>query len=257
MRVNSVKFAVARQAAWAPGLSDVSDWAAWAGAEQPAPIVAAGPGVAEAPVPQLPPLLRRRAGALGKMALQAAFSCLGDLESIPAVFCSRHGELVRAVELISALVQGEGVSPTGFGLSVHNASAGLLSIARGERASHFALAAGAATVEHGVIEACGLLADGAPMVLLVVYDAPLPAPLRHFQDCEEQPFAFAWAMVAADADADADPIELAWQASRHDVAPPAGPTQPGGLEALRFQLSGAMRMQREAQQRCWTWSRGA
>jgi hypothetical protein len=62
-----------------------------------------------------------------------------------------------------------------FGLAVHNASAGLFSIARADRANHIALAAGPATIEHAVIEACGLLADGAPMVLLVACDAPLPA----------------------------------------------------------------------------------
>jgi hypothetical protein len=107
----------------------------------------------------------------------------------------------RAVDLLDDLARGEPLSPTGFGLAVHNASAGLFSIARADRANHVALAAGAATLEHAVIEACGLLADGADMVLLVACDAPLPDVLAGFEDCDEQPYAFAWAMVPAAAPA--------------------------------------------------------
>ena len=200
-------------------------------------------------------MLRRRAGSLGKMALEVAYACLGERLDVPAVFCSRHGEVTRAIDLLDELVRGEPLSPTGFGLAVHNASAGLLSIARADRANHVALAAGAASIEHGVIEACALLADGAPMVLLVAYDAPLPPLLSHFEDCAEQPFAFAWAMVPAAAGGE-HTLRLAWRA---DSAPAAAApdAMPGGLEVLRFQLSGDACMERSAEARRWTWSRDA
>ena len=188
------------------------------------------------------------------MALEVAYACLGEQRDVVTVFCSRHGEVSRAIGLLDELVTGEPVSPTGFGLSVHNASAGLLSIARADRANQLALAGGAATVEHGVIEACSLLADGAPMVLLVAYDAPLPALLSHFEDCAEQPFAFAWAMVPATG---AHPVlRLSWQA---DTSAPQGDAsaQPGGLAVLQFQLGEAARMERCAEARRWTWSRDA
>jgi hypothetical protein len=253
MRSNSVAFSLVGQAAWAPGIAGPADWAAWADAPWTIHADTAAPGAAapgdQAPVDAMPAMLRRRAGTLGKMALQAAYDCLGERSGVATVFCSRHGEVARAVDLIAAMVQGEGVSPTGFGLSVHNASAGLFSIARAERASHGALAGGAATVEQGVIEACGLLADGEKMVLLVAYDAPLPAMLRHFEDCNEQPFAFAWAMVAADAQA----LRLSWEREDNPQPDPL----PGGLAALRFQLSGAAHMRRSAEGRSWTWSRDA
>jgi hypothetical protein len=208
-------------------------------------------------------MLRRRAGFLGRMALEVAYACLGQDADVPTVFCSRHGEVGRAIGLLGELARGEPLSPTAFGLAVHNASAGLFSIARADRANHVALAAGSATLEHAVIEACGLLADGAPMVLLVACDEPLPAPLAHFEDCAEQPFAFAWAIVPAGE----RPVRLSWRAAAAPAEPGASAGAsacaiPGGLEVLRFQLGegaqgvGAL-LERTAGARHWTWSRDA
>jgi hypothetical protein len=244
--LNQVTFSIAKSAQWAPGFASGDDWAAWAAS--PWQIEAAG----EPAVAQMPAMLRRRAGFLGKMALEVAYECAGDQAGVPTVFCSRHGEVARAVGLLGDMARGELISPTSFGLAVHNASAGLFSIARADRANHLALCGGTSTIEHAVIEACGLLADGAAMVLLVAYDAPLPEVLGHFDDANEQPHAWAWALVPA-----ADkPITLGW---RH-VAPAAGDERaamPGGLEVLRFYLDGSRRLERRAGQHCWTWSRDA
>jgi hypothetical protein len=120
-----------------------------------------------------------------------------------------------------------------------------------------ALAGGPATLEYAVIEACGLLADGAPMVLLVACDEPLPELLSEFEDCDEQPFAFAWAMVPAGE----QPLRLSWRAEAAPHAPPrtpgAPPRTPGALEVLRFQLKGGAPLVRHAAERRWTWSRDA
>jgi hypothetical protein len=202
----------------------------------------------------MPAMLRRRAGFLGRMALEVAYQCIGaqdgERDDVPVVFCSRHGEVARAVALLEDLARGEPLSPTSFGLAVHNASAGLFSIARANRANHVALAGGPATLEYAVIEACGLLADGAPMVLLVACDAPLPDALAEFEDCDEQPFAFAWAIVPAAE----RPLRLSWRA---EAEPDAAPRTPGALEVLRFQLQGGAQLVRHAAERRWTWSRDA
>jgi hypothetical protein len=158
--------------------------------------------------------------------------------------------------LLGDLARGEPLSPTSFGLAVHNASAGLFSIARADRANHIALAAGPSTIEHAVIEACGLLADGAPMVLLVACDEPLPALLSAFEDCREQPYAFAWAMVAPGENA----MRLAWTTQAAD-ADAVLPDTPGGLDVLRFQLGQGAPLERSAGRgdttMRWTWSRDA
>lgn len=241
-----LSFSIANQAAWAPGVVTSAAWREWAIA--PFPLSSQE----EPPVQAMPAMLRRRAGFLGKMALEVAYDCLQGRTGIPTVFCSRHGEAARAVTLLTDLACEVPLSPAGFGLAVHNASAGLFSIARGDRANHLALAAGAATVEHAVIEACGLLADGAPSVLLVSYDNCLPPVFARFADCAEQPHAWAWLMVPAAA----DPIGLQWRIDASKAAIDAGDL-PGSLEILRFSLGAETVLERRANRRLWRWTRSA
>lgn len=200
------------------------------------------------------PLLRRRAGQLGKMALEVAYACLDQARHIPIVFCSRHGEVARAVDLLSSLAHGEPLSPTAFGMAVHNASAGLFSIARADQASQLALAAGSASVEAAVIEACALLADGAPQVLLLAADSPLPPPFAPFDDDHGQPHAFAWLLQAGTGRS--GEISLAWRPRMPgDAASDAA--MPASLAALRFVLGEAARHEHAANRQCWRWSRHA
>lgn len=248
MYAEGVRFSIARQAAWAPGLETPQQWQAWV--QSPFSIAANG----EPAVRQMAPLLRRRAGQLGKMALEVAYACLGEARDVPIVFCSRHGEVVRAVELLSCLAHGEALSPTAFGMAVHNASAALFSIARADQANQLALAAGAASVEAAVIEACGLLADGAQQVLLLAADSPLPAVFLPFDDEHGQAHAFAWLLQAGSGEG--GEISLAWRArTAGDAA--AGAAMPASLATLRFVLDQAATHEHAANRQCWRWSRHA
>jgi len=279
MRNDGVTFSIARHAYWAPGLTTLAAWTQWAQAPVAAPII-----LGEEPgVKAMPPMLRRRAGVFGKMALEVAYECLDGRTDVPVVFCSRHGEVARAVELLSDLARGEPLSPTAFSMSVHNAHVGLLTIARKDRANHIALAAGGATIEHAVIEACGLLADGAASVLLVACDAPLPELFMPFRDGVEQAHAWAWLLTApvvepaagdpaagapavgypaagasaADASVACAPaacasVTLRWSAS----ADAANVDLPGGLAVARFHLGGAAAMERCDGRLRWHWTRG-
>ena len=274
MRNDGVTFSIARHAYWAPGLTTLAAWTQWAQAPVAAPII-----LGEEPgVKAMPPMLRRRAGFFGKMALEVAYECLDGRTDVPVVFCSRHGEVARAVELLSDLARGEPLSPTAFSMSVHNAHVGLLTIARKDRANHIALAAGGATIEHAVIEACGLLADGAASVLLVACDAPLPELFRPFRDGVEQAHAWAWLLTApvvepaagdpaagapaagastADASVACAPaacasVTLRWSAS----ADAASVDLPGGLAVARFLLGGAAAMERCDGRLRWHWALG-
>ncbi|WP_308495446.1 beta-ketoacyl synthase chain length factor [Duganella flavida] len=224
-------------------MSTPEAWAAWAQAPQ-----AIVPGE-EPGAKAMPAMLRRRAGFLGKMALEVAYQCLDGRSDIPTVFCSRHGDVARALELLTDLARAEALSPTAFGMAVHNAIPGLFSIARSDRANHIALASGAATIEHAVIEACGLLADGAQSVLLVACDCPLPELFTPFEDCEEQPYAWAWLLTAPQDEA----LSLSWSAS--DEAPAAG--MPGGLQIAAFLLGEAPGLERCDGRLRWRWSRDA
>jgi Beta-ketoacyl synthase, N-terminal domain len=241
MRRDAVQFSIARHASWAPGLVTDEAWRSWA--RSPFPLALSDEPLLKA----MPPMLRRRAAVLGKMALEVAYACLGEDAGVPVVFCSRHGEVARAVELLSAMARGEALSPNSFSMAVHNAIPGLFSIARKEGASHIALAAGASTLEQGVIEACSLLADGAPSVLLVMADNALPAVFEPFADCAEQPHAFAWLLTAAGA----AQLELSWIAAQQGVEADL----PGSLSVLQFWHRGDARLERVADGRRWSWTR--
>lgn len=263
MRFGDVSFSVASHTAWAPGLDTAAAWLEWAHGRTSLNTAASDPKVAK-----MPPMLRRRASATGKMALEAAYACLPEpvvASDLPVIFASRHGECARSVELLQELAQHAPLSPTSFSLSVHNANGGLWSIARGDRSNNIAIAAGSSTVEHALIEACGLLADGAQQVLLVMADNPPPEVFAAYADCAEQSFAWAWLLQAgtgagADTDIDAgERLSLSWtaedggsaSASATDIA------APGGLDILRFFLRRDAELTRVAGGRRWRWSRRA
>jgi hypothetical protein len=233
---------VAAFAAWAPSVETEDCWLAWANGK------ISITGATEPSVKNMAPMLRRRAGFAAKMALEVAYRCLGTKTDVPLVFSSRHGEATRSADLLLALAKDDPLSPTSFGLSVHNATAGLFSIARADHANSAAVAAGRSTVESAVIEACGLLADGEPDVLLVVYDCPLPEVYAGFQDCVEQPYAWAWLMQSAGAES----YSLCWSAG-DDIRRPNDERLPAGLEILRFYLRGDAALERTGDKRRWQW----
>jgi hypothetical protein len=244
MSFSGVSFSIASCAAWAPTVETKEAWQAWANANY---VIS---GDKAAAVQAMPPMLRRRAGLLGKMALEVAYQCLGQRIDVPTVFSSRHGEASRSVDLLLDLANGVPLSPTSFGLSVHNATGGLFSIARSDHANNIALAGGKSTIENAVIEACGLLAEGEPAVLLVAYDCPLPIPYYAFQDCDEQPFAWAW-LMRPPAD---EVVSLTWSDALQHSAP-SFERLPAGLEILRFYLRKDPALERICNTRRWLWSR--
>jgi hypothetical protein len=244
MTFSGVRFSIASHAAWAPGVETEEAWLAWS--KQGGAIAGHG----EPPLRDMAPLLRRRAGFLNRMALEVAYRCLGSVKDVPTIFASRHGEASRSVELLLDLAVGEPISPASFGLSVHNATGGLFSIARHDHANDIALAAGQSTVEHAVIEACGLLADGESRVLLVVYDGPLPAVYAAFQDCLEQPFAWAWLLQAPVAKV----FSLSWAAALANYSPSVRELPPG-LEVFRYYLRKDASLERTCDGLRWLWRR--
>ena len=246
MSRSQVIFSIAAYAAWAPNIETKKAWLAWANGDR---IIE---GTNEPPVSPMAPLLRRRAGLLGKMALEVAYRCLDGKKDVPTIFCSRHGESSRSVDLLLDLANGVPLSPTSFGLSVHNAIGGLFSIARGDCANNIAIAGGNSTVEHGVIDACSLLAEGEPAVLLVAYDCPLPGIYSSLQDCHEQPYAWAW-LLTPPVD---EHFSLTWSAAI-ECAPHTIERPPPGLDVLRFYLRNEAALERVADGRRWLWTRHA
>lgn len=171
----TIALQIERWAAWAPGLDNEQAWRAWLADPQPL----RGDEAGSPPLPEVPAMARRRIEPLGRAALQVAFQAQADLSpeavaAMPLVFASRWGELARSVAMLQELARQQPLSPTAFSHSVHNAIGAIYSIQRGVRANVSAVAAGACSADAGWMEALGLIADGAPTVLLTVFDAPLP-----------------------------------------------------------------------------------
>lgn len=241
-----IEFSVVDWSAWAPGLTTKSDWQAWAQAPT-LPSGADTPALSEVPAMQ-----RRRIERLGRMAIQAACWCEqpDDGGQVPLVFASRHGDVARSMELLDTLGTDNSMSPTAFGLSVHNAVAALYSIARGHHGNYLALAAGRATVEAACVEAFGLLADGAPEVRVIVYESPLPPVYADFADEPDPYYAWCWRLAAADRPGTR--LSLGWGAATADSA---ARSLPHGLDVLRFLLSDDATLALASDGQQWTWQR--
>jgi hypothetical protein len=252
----SFAFVIESWAACAPGVDTPQRWAQWASA----PWLPEGePQVALAAVA---PMLRRRFAPLGRLAAQAAIELAGnaavepdaDLDDQPTVYASRYGETTRCLELLAHQACGQALSPTAFGLSVHNAIGAMIALTRGDRRNSSAIAAGRVTAAAGVAEALALLEDGATSASLIAYDSPLPEGYAQFEDEPSALFAFAWKLRRPRAGERA--LHLAWDVAE-GAAPAAQPQLPSGLQALWFGLSDAPALtQVDAGRRC-TWSRDA
>ena len=254
----SFAFVIESWAACAPGVDTPQRWSQWAAA----PWLPVGePQVALAGVA---PMLRRRFAPLGRLAAQAAIDLAGDaaapaavdadLDDNPTVYASRYGETGRCLELLADQARGDTLSPTAFGLSVHNAIGAMIALARGDRRNSSAIAAGRATAAAGVAEAVALLEDGARSASLVVYDSPLPAGYAMFEDEPSAHFAWAWRLRRPRAGERA--LHLEWQsASANDAR--MHPQLPASLQALWFGLSGAPELSQQADGRRCVWSRDA
>ena len=121
----------------------------------------------------VPKMLKRRLSPLAKIVFCAANQCIDEHTIVPAVFSSAHGELAKSFAMLELLEAGEEISPTAFSLSVHNAIAGLYSIAWQNKLQCTVVAPGEEGLAAAFIEALGLLQEGAEQVLLVFYDEPL------------------------------------------------------------------------------------
>jgi hypothetical protein len=241
---SALRFHISRQAAWAPGLTTPEAWQAWAASAAPT----SPTGTDAPPLAEVPPMTRRRIERLGRLAFQVAAWCQGDDRGMPTVFASRHGDAGRSVELLGALARGEALSPTSFGLSVHNGVAGQYSISRKDLGNSLAIAGGQATAEAGFVEAAGLLADGHPEVLVVVYDVSLPTLYAPFGD--EPDADFAWAVRLAAAPSTGHAVTLARAPAGPQGAP--GPL-PHALEVLRFLMGQAPTLAWTTPSGGWTW----
>jgi len=243
----SLRFTIEDWAAYAPGLHEHAAWQAWS-------LDAALPAGDDIPaLSEMPAMQRRRLEKVGRIALQVAYWCqTAEVADIPLVFASRHGDIQRTYEMLEVLARQEALSPTSFGLSIHNAIVAQYSIARQLKQNYLAVAAGKSTAEAAVIEAIGLLNDGAEEVMVVMYDGLLPEAYREFQDENSAEYAWAWRLRKAGL----QELSFSLSTMKADESVVQNKSElPHGLDVLRFVLSGEKSLDFLADQRHWRWQR--
>lgn len=246
-----LSFCVRAWAAWAPGVERREDWQAWALAPTPT-LLPAGDGMPT--LADVSALQRRRLSRLGRAVLQVVMPVQQQAaDDLPMVFASRYGDVERALTAIEALEQGEPLSPTVFAGSVHNAIGAMHSIIGGHRQNMICIAAGANNAAAGMVEAAGLLADGADEVLLACYDEPLPPPYDTFADAPQALYAWAWRVARAEPGAPA--LRLSRRA--HSAGDAVAATLPPDLRVLRWLLGDQPTLEQGDGGLGWHWSRDA
>ncbi|WP_370466489.1 beta-ketoacyl synthase chain length factor [Comamonas thiooxydans] len=177
--------------ALAPGLQTNEHWWQWS----KRPVWPSGEVMLD--LSHIPAMARRRLGPQAKWVVSVADAVLAHAAQpdLPMVWVSRYGDAEKSLALLQDQAAGAPLSPTAFGLSVHNGIGAQHSILHGMRANSVCVASAHAAPEAGVVEALGLLHEGAPEVMLVCYDAPLPEPYDRFHD--EPVLPCAWAVLLA------------------------------------------------------------
>ncbi|WP_158883688.1 beta-ketoacyl synthase chain length factor [Rhodanobacter sp. L36] len=236
--------------AWAPGLDTSSAWQTWAQAPHVVPDQQEQPECLS-----LPPMQRRRLSRLARMTMEVASPLCGEDEQLPFVFASRHGETTRTFALLGDVTDEQPLSPTQFGLSVHNAIAGQWSILRGQRGESVAIAGEADTFEHALVEASTHLAAGAASVLVVIAEEMPPSAYTQWID--DVPFSYALALrLGSAASSESSSTDACWelQLERHDShgAPCAWPH---ALDFLRALQTDQTSLEHVWKTRRWKWQR--
>ncbi len=130
-----------------------------------------------------PKPLPRRLSAMSKMCLYCVTQLVQQygeqVLQLPLVYASRYGELERTHALFEEWRDYGEMSPAGFSLSVHNATASLIGLASHNQNNSTTLSAGPDTLTMGIIEAALLCRDGSDCLLVYgdIYPTPSAAAL--------------------------------------------------------------------------------
>ncbi|MEH6545380.1 MAG: beta-ketoacyl synthase chain length factor [Sneathiella sp.] len=226
-------FSIDNWSAWAPGLESREAWQKWFDEEQDLPVTEGAPDVRD-----LPAGLRRRLSLLGKMSLRVALDA-GQADTARIVFSSRYGNVSQMLQLLQTMAASEPISPTRFGMSVHNSLVGMLSIVTKNVQSQTAIAAGSESFCMGLMEALGFLAENPDEpVMLIHCDDVLPVFYAPFQDPSVRRCALA--LVITSQDTNKNHLTMSF-----DGKPTNAMQEDPLVSFLKFMISG---------QKDWSWT---
>ncbi|WP_299776275.1 beta-ketoacyl synthase chain length factor [uncultured Pseudoteredinibacter sp.] len=244
-----ITFSVNAWTAQSPTIQGVDEWRAWSeGKNNLREETTASPK-------SIPPMLRRRLNPLGKLAL-SCFESLPEHQADAVVFCSEHGEVERTASLLSAIARHEDMSPTSFSLSVHNAIAGIYSIANNYEKPINAICAGPDSIFTTLIEAYSLLKDNHQQVACLIYDEPLPSMYLPAHQLGQQALAIALLISPSSRKAGSNEFELQGEPLKNTPAHTEQTAYPGE-ELIKFLLNSDAEMQYTSSGHHWTLKRSS
>jgi len=234
--------------AWAPGLETRDSWQKWSRAPVPLP----SEGAPEAKF--IPAMLRRRCSPLTRAFLTAAVGCVqaDRLGMLRTVFASRHSNISESLELFESVARRQKLSPATFSHTVHNAQAGLYSIAWSNHFASSSISAQQSTWPCAWIEALTFLErEPQTPVLLVMGDVPISETFAALVDDPVAPYALGVMLESSGSGGPEVGLALRESAGPQTPAPP----WPLALEFLRWWLSGDETIAMTIDQRCFEWRR--
>jgi hypothetical protein len=130
----------------------------------------------------IPGQQRRRLPRFSRDVLRCALPLLETAPAgTPVILASPHGDLASTVTLLTSIAHRETPSPSLFGLSVHNAAIGAMSLCIEQPGDQTALAGDTGTFSAGLIEAYARLASReAQSIMLIHADERLPPTYAEF-----------------------------------------------------------------------------
>jgi len=170
---------------------------------------------------------------------------------VRTVFASRHGSINESIDLLEAVVRSERISPAKFSHTVHNAQAGLFSIAAANRCASSSLSAGEDSFPCAWIEAAThVQRDPDRAVLLVMADVPLADTFASLVDEPAVPYALAL-LVAATGEGPRVALSLEPGSATNSRRR----SWPDAFEFLRWILGEEPALELEVGARRWSWRR--
>jgi hypothetical protein len=172
---------------------DVLQWAAVVSKE-----TAEDFGAAE-PATVIPAAQRRRLPSFSRDVLRVSLPLLRDHPRCPVVLSSPHGDLTSTVTLLTDIAKREVLSPSLFGLSVHNAPTGALSLMLEQPGDQISIAGERVTLAAGLTEVYARLAtQSAPSILLIHADERVPSVYADFEESDAPSVVLAMMLRRAD-----------------------------------------------------------
>ena len=184
----NMELSITNCVAWCGSLRTEQDWKLWAKGQ-----LALTDDDDLPLLKQIPAMQRRRLSSFAKLSFHCILNVLTDDENeMPCIFASRHGDLHKTSKLIEDVASKEPLSPTHFGLSVHNAVAGLYSIFANNKQPMTATSAGEDSLLMALVDAYAKLTSQNFDRILVVYtDEIVPEKYQPYVEGNEKSLAIA------------------------------------------------------------------